>query len=43
METGCPHPLLKDLVLTGELEGSTLLLLACHGGHLDSVKLAVEN
>lgn len=42
METCCPHPMLKDLVLTGKLEGSTPLLLACYGGYLNAVKLAVE-
>jgi len=38
----CPHPQLKDLVLSGSLQGSTPLLMACHLGNLDSVKRITE-
>ncbi len=38
----CIHPPLKDLVLHGDIDGSTPLLLACKG-YLDSVKRIVEH
>lgn len=40
--TDCHHPPLKDIVLKGSLEGSSLLLLACNFGQLDTVKHIVE-
>ncbi len=39
----CVHPPLKDLILHGDLDGSTPLLLACEEGHIDSVKRIVED
>lgn len=38
-----PHPALKDLSLSGSLEGSTPLLVACEDGHLNAVRLMVES
>jgi len=39
----CPHAQLKDLNLSEPLEGSSLLLLACDRGNLESVKRMVGN
>lgn len=39
----CIHPPLKDLVLHGDLEGCTPLLLACGEGHLDSVERIIQH
>lgn len=38
----CQHPVLKDLELSGGLQGSTPLLIACHDGDPSAVKLIVE-
>jgi len=42
-DINCPHAQLKDLNLSAPLEGSSLLLLACDRGNLESVKRIVEN
>lgn len=36
------HPRLKNLVLSGPLEGSTLLLVACQDDNLEAVRYMVE-
>lgn len=41
---GCSlqHPILKEIVLTGSLQGSTPLLVACGKGSLEAVRWIVE-
>lgn len=38
----CHHPPLKDIILHGRFEGTTLLHIACHYGNPDYVKRMVE-
>jgi len=41
-DTTCQHPPLKELVLTGPLDGCTPLLMACSKGELSAVRHIIE-